>query len=629
MKKTFLFLLVFLVCIGSGLLAQSNFIKFLKDTTISENRFFKNEIYSFVRFDEKSKTYTFIFFEDSTKTTANIVEKLNYIPGNLSPIKSEFVFIKDDRNYTISLNSIKKVTLPVLLVSEKNKVLNVPLSNDIKLKKDEWGTKFRLIIPNHVTIFYYADQIKHAESDFWNNLTWIHYTIAGFLILSLLMLLLWLIYRIKKVNIMEPKFALFNSNSLDDFARDQYISNNKLIKYNKDKIPKDYFDQNFPKSERNKVKNDLRDDELIVGYKVNIRKIFSSKEKKPTSTLETVEGQFEHKDSSDIKSDQESYLREISQMNADLVRQFKKIEENILGKIEGLNTRNQTEKELNRITNELKSASAENKNLLEKSKELNQEKVNLEGEVETFKAQTEILSNEKKELNKELNQIKEKVIFPDFLVNYAKNLAGYLDLCEQVCSKAYEYYNKVSQQNQGDAKIIGQLLLKFQSNKPSNIGNWEQTILNISNSGIITDIQMIKRLRQINSNDEKIREFQRVLFQDVLEKYSSSTFILAEEFRNLGKFLSSQSEGVMNIQNTFTKLTTELTNKIKTTGLEIKYVPLFVNYMEYSGHTKLANESLSSSYQGITGLQKNSVAEIVNYGFESTLGKSDTKIILA
>lgn len=51
--------------------------------------------------------------------------------------------------------------------------------------------------------------------------------------------------------------------------------------------------------------------------------------------------------------------------------------------------------------------------------------------------------------------------------------------------------------------------------------------------------------------------------------------------------------------------------------------------MDYLGQSKSVDEKLSTAYQSVKGLEKDSVAEVISYGFKNTFGETDTLIILA
>jgi hypothetical protein len=63
----------------------------------------------------------------------------------------------------------------------------------------------------------------------------------------------------------------------------------------------------------------------------------------------------------------------------------------------------------------------------------------------------------------------------------------------------------------------------------------------------------------------------------------------------------------------------------KTIDLEINFVPLFENYVKYAAFTKLVNQNVSLPYKHVTNLERDSVLEVVSYGF----GKNETKVISA
>ena len=139
---------------------------------------------------------------------------------------------------------------------------------------------------------------------------------------------------------------------------------------------------------------------------------------------------------------------------------------------------------------------------------------------------------------------------------------------------------------------------------------------------------MIRSFSQIQSEEEKKREFQRLFFTDVLIKYSSSILILAEEFRNLVHF-QIPTESANEAQGIFSKHVTELNIKIKSTGLENKYIPLFQNFEKFLGNIESVGRERNFAYREVHGLEKGSIAEIISYGIKTSFEDTKTLIILA
>jgi hypothetical protein len=127
-------------------------------------------------------------------------------------------------------------------------------------------------------------------------------------------------------------------------------------------------------------------------------------------------------------------------------------------------------------------------------------------------------------------------------------------------------------------------------------------------------------------NEEKQENFQRILFSEVLVKYSSNVLILAEAFSNLSRF-PLVTDSVIMIEYTFKTHFEEIINYAKSAGIEIKQAHLFKNIDDFhdieaiSGHRKLP-------YAEIEGLRKDDIAEIVSYGVKTRFENTKTKIIL-
>jgi hypothetical protein len=108
--------------------------------------------------------------------------------------------------------------------------------------------------------------------------------------------------------------------------------------------------------------------------------------------------------------------------------------------------------------------------------------------------------------------------------------------------------------------------MKFQSAVNSiPVGDWLRTVQDIKDSGATTNRQLTRSFSQIPNDGEKQKEFQRLLFSEVLTKYSSNILILAEAFKNLSRFQGS-ADFANEAQSTFGKHVTEIVSKAKSTG---------------------------------------------------------------
>jgi len=246
---------------------------------------------------------------------------------------------------------------------------------------------------------------------------------------------------------------------------------------------------------------------------------------------------------------------------------------------------------------------------------------NLEKNIDSIKA----VKNQKV---LELTELQEKVIAVDYLTGYCDTVLSYLNLCKQVSSDAYDYFNRISQQNPQQAFAASNLLIKFQTNINSiPIGNWVQIMQDIKETSLTNSKQIKNSFKQLENVEERKGQFQRLLFSEVLVKYSSSILIVAEAFRNLGRFQVS-SELINEVQNTFTKHISELVSKVKSTGLENKYVPLFKNFEEFLGQIESVDREKSWAYKNVQGLEKGAIVEIVSYGAKTSFEETKTLIIL-
>jgi len=636
MKRKFIVMVILLIGISVFASAENKYLKFTHETTISGKHFYKNEIYLVVNLNYPHDKYQILFCTDTINVPLDAAFILKNPTNDWGKFKLMLIKPINEKEFEISLDYFSSRDKAFLVSENENIFVKFNNISKYTMSKDSCGTFFRLLIPNSTTLFYYPEEItqtfkEYSKWNFWNNFKQIAYLCAACVVFfGILFSIWWFILRKRLRGSKEPKIAIFDMDSLDEFAEMYGISLKKLIKYNTI-IPKEYI--NSTVNNRNTIKKNLRlkGTSLIIGYSSSFSNLFKKISNNPEEQASEIQKPKNTSREYIPHEQSDSNISQISLQSAsDISQQLTLMKNEILGKIQSINKSFESSKEIDRLEGEVNTLKKENKNLDGKIKDLKTEKDEALKQLATSKDETNKANKAIELVKSELNQINERFIIVDFLVNYTRNVTEYLSLCNQVTSDAYEYYKKLNQTGKNEAVIIGQLLLKFELTKPSTTGNWEQKIFGIKESGAITDAKLIKNFKAISSNEEKLREFKRVMFQEFFEKYSSSILILAEEFRNMDKFTASSSELTVTLQNAFGKYTKEIIEKIKVTGFEIKYVPLFVNYLDYSGDTKLSSESLSLPYKQVASLKKDTVAEIVTYGFHSDLGnKSDTKIILA
>jgi len=294
------------------------------------------------------------------------------------------------------------------------------------------------------------------------------------------------------------------------------------------------------------------------------------------------------------------------------------MENKIINKIETLVSNKEASQ---KIEIQQKDIELLNNKLLQNSKE----KENLLGDYNSIQNELQQAKNEKFQLETQVERYTEKVLFVDFLEPVAVIASEYFTIGMQGYQKALEFYNKISISENEHSLIIAQLLLKFQSNIPTKVGNWEQIINEIKKNKTTSNSELIISFKQIQNDAEKSNEFKRILFKEVFGVFSSNLLILAEELSNLSKFTGSTSALIREVELYFQNFSKELQNKTKTLGFGLNYVPLFENYENYAAYTKLANQICSFPYRNIQHLEKDTVLEIISYGFDN----DETKVILA
>jgi hypothetical protein len=659
MNKFFTTLILVLSTL-SLLHAQDGYVKFKKDTELSGKKFFKGEIYAISKETKDAKPYYFIVGSE-TFNVGQSVEKMQTPPEDKAALKDNFIKSKSGGLVHIDVSTVNSGNDTIWFVSEKNE--RTPLFNERTIDKDQTkiGKAYRLIIPNAPTIYYSFDsltkieepkKVEESDSDndgildskdncpdeygvaenhgcpkkgFFASLAWWYYLLF-ILLLGGIGFAIWKFFFKKEPVINKsPKTVKYSGGSLNDFARENDISLYDLIKLNKDTIPKNFNSMSDQQKKDWKKKN-KKGVYLKIGYSE-----LSEQEVLGNSDF----GQLRRDETSQKENVFVAEQRETTNQfntNSDYAtaQQIRNLETKLTLEIRNVGSRgNDNSNEVNKLNREI-SDLKNDKNKLESEKRNLDSTINqLRSEKDNSERSIDSIREEKNQKNSELNKLQDKVITVDFLTAYSDGVLAYLKLCNEVSSDAFDYFNRISQQNLHDAFAAGHLLMTFQNSVNAiPVGNWMQIAQDIKDTGATTNKKLIRSFSQIQNEEERKREFQRLLFSEVLVKYSSSILILAEAFRNLGRFQAS-SELVNDAQNTFSKHVLELVSKVKATGLENKYVALFKNFEDFLGQAELVDREKSFAYKGITGLEKGAIVEIVSYGVKTNFEETKTLIILA
>jgi hypothetical protein len=587
-----------------------NYIKFVSPAEINGRKFFKGEIYQQIS-DKK-----ILYGKDTIDLGKTKIEKTTV--GNVSQISDKFNFVinSDNVNYQINVTKFINGKDTIKVVKADNNIIPFFTKGNASIAIKECGSPFRLIIPNYPGIVFYENEIpkpqieepinatvNEVEEDEGgvSGLVWWHYLIGSIIFLIIIYFLYKLIKRF--VNKRREKFPLYEKytgGDFNDFAQRMNISRQKLIKYNEDKLG-DY--ESMSHKEKEKLKNNLRGKDFIIGYS----NIYSE----PSKTY----NEFEHINQKP-QTASETYHQ--SQNTSELSSQIQRMESRILNKIESLASNKEASQKIENLQKDIESFKGEI-TLLNKDIEQGNQKIN------ELNNELTLVSKKKQEIESEYLKYSEKVIFVDYLEPYAKASYDYFNFCQTGYIKSLEYFQRLNHSDTELVSIVSQLLVKFNANIPNKTNHWVGVINEIKDSKATANIDLIRSLKQIPNNEEKSKEFKRILLKEVFEKYSSSILILTEEFSNLSKFTNESISVVKDFEQFFTSFKSELHSKSKAIGLDLNYVPLFEHYEKYAAFTKLANQTCSLPYKNIKNISKDSVLEIINYGF----GNEETNVILA
>ncbi len=591
-------------------LAQDGYIKFRTDTDYPNDtiKILKGEILPYAA-SAKGKIHI-IAGKDTLKDVnfpSNQFDTISSPNLGYQEMKADLVKLK---NGFIHLDATAiSPSDTVTMISDTGKQVSQLITiRKARIKQEDGGQSFRLIITGAPTIFYQSENLKEfvpepaptivgpeEPSSGW---AWWQYLLV-ILLIGGIGLAVYIFLNSRKL---KPNEARFSGGSLTEFAN-LYGGLNHLHQLNPDIIPS--------KSEWN--------NKSTIDKKTRIHQIKGKK-----IIVKAEEGfsfnKNEYKNENDFfetnVADYEVPVEPIqTDGNQDLHRMLMQMEKNLITEIKSTSSKvNESLHEINRLSSE---------NLQLKSDKQKLSALNTE-----FENKIDAIIAENKKASTELHQIKEKILVADYLKSYAESCFAFLKYCEQVSADAYGLFNRISAKAPAKASSLGFLLVRFQTSTNNiPIGNWLQIVQDIKDTGATTNRQLIRSFAQIQSDDERLREFQRVFLSEVLTKYSSSMLILAEAFRNLEHF-QVPAEWTSDMKNVFNKHVVEITNKAKATGLTLKYVPLFKNFEEYVGQIEAVDAEKSLAYREVNNLGKGAIAEIVSYGIKTSFEETKTRIIL-
>lgn len=601
MRITIVFLLF--VFLSGGVIGQT-YIKLINSYTTEKSiELRKDEIFKL-----DTSTNKIIVGKDSIEIEENKYKEIDISPKNV--ILDSLVKQIDSTRLLINVTSLLTGGKEVLLVHQNDKAIPFKTVKTDTLLISEIIWPIRLIVEGQPTIFVYKDEVISSSdttnnmgdqggganeiptSNFLDELAWWHY-IIGFIVLLLIAFLVYvykpweLLYNRKGDPIRKPYYG----EDLQSFAKKNNTTLQFVLKHNKEVL------HNFDSSKEGKKKNKSSYiGDLIIGY--------DSKKQESTQTIE--EPSFVPS----IKNNEVNYI--------DISKQLNQVQENIINRINSISSSFGSEQKNQQLQKEIEVLKHDRDHY----------KTTLEKEISDKNKLTSDLmqiKNVKQNIEDEISRYQQSVIFVDYLEPYAKAASAFYNKCQSGYYKALDLFMKIDPSESELISIVAQFISKFSSNVPVKTDFWMAISSEINDSRTTANAELIRILKQLPNNEEKNKEFKRVLLKDVLEKYTGSIILLFEEFSKLSRFISKPSNFSNEFEYVFGPLKTELLSMAKTIDLEINFVPLFENYVKYAAFTKLVNQNVSLPYKHVTNLERDTVLEVVSYGF----GTNETKVISA
>jgi len=629
-------LLTLTFCIAD---AQDGYIKYHTDSEYRNKavKVFKGEIVPFINASKANKINVIIGADTITDlgSTSKSFEVVASANTTYNSQKADFLQLKKGGVVWVNVTAIPN-TDTVTLISESGKQLTQLIENrEVQVNQSELGKTCRLIISNSPTLFYSTENFKQfvesesvqetentesqTEGKSETSWAWWYYVIIALGVFGL-GFGIWIYIKNKKNP--NSNEVVFKSGSLTEFA-DQYGDLDKLSSLNKGIIP--------TKSEWNKLKNNESAKADMV-KRLKGKRIIIKAENETSFGFQDSNYQTNNEQSQtkEWDSPKEAFAQPTNLgNNKELSGQLRQMKDEIIQEIKLGRSGNNNQNEIDKLRNEKTEVENILKLLETDKKNVDAKLLQMQSEKSTLETNLQNTNDEKSRVQNEIKDLNERVIAVEFLKGYTENVFSYLRYCQQVSSDAYNFFNKINQINPEQALVPGQLLMKFYGNTMQiPLGNWFQITQDIKETGTTTNKSLIYGISQFDSEEERKREFQRILYSEVITKYHSSILILAESFRNLEGFQVS-FESVRDTQKTFSEHVISLLSKARAIGLETKYVPLFKSFEDYPGLGESVNQKVSVAYRAVLGLEKNSVAEILHYGWKIEDGEEKTQFILA
>lgn len=311
----------------------------------------------------------------------------------------------------------------------------------------------------------------------------------------------------------------------------------------------------------------------------------------------------------------------------DIAGHLKSLERNLLEAIRGNKqggSSNVSRDEIGSLRNQLDALKSEKQ---QQAQAFDSDKKRLEADIARLKSDLAGKDERIQQTDQKLNELDLTLLRVPELKETAQAGQEYLSFCRQVVQAAYAATARLDAEPGIDSTAAALLLQKYQmAANELPIGQWEQIMEDIVETGSTVTERLMRSLRQTGRPEEHRREFTRQLTADVLARLTSAVLALAEAFRNVQQFCGQSSLG-SEIENQFSVLVRELLARSSARGLEMRYAPLFQRPDSYP--VKDVNLDRSPAFKLLRGLPSGTVVEVVEYGYKSDFNETDTRIILS
>ena|GEM_PF-5375852 len=328
------------------------------------------------------------------------------------------------------------------------------------------------------------------------------------------------------------------------------------------------------------------------------------------------------------------FEQQMKVLEASLVKEIKNLEKRLVSnKNEELQTENGRLLEQVNLLNQKSSAATQEKDaikkeLAKKETELAQAKRDLDDQKNQL-AQYGDAAKAIDELHQYVYQLPKKEAAVQRHVKFFEDLQG-------IENKIQKLLTRSIQDNVARAEADLLLMMWGRYAREKNkipVARWELLLRGMLDRGLLTDRELLRRLKGEKNDEHKWRVLTEQLHKDVYQRWLSAILVLMEEVRNLEHFAGGSPSLIIEEARNFDREIQALCNQAEQAfEMTVHYARLFDDYGQYAQYSNIraSDEPLYPFYRKLKlSLQRDCIQQIVSYGLKSPFVNELTTVILA